>query len=127
MIVPEICPCGTENTTETCCLPIINGEIMANSALLLMRSRYTAYCLQNAHYLYETTHVSQRKYTNKQDILTWAKENTWKKLEIVSFNENSVEFIAYFINKNGKPAKHHEKSSFSKFQEKWYYVDGVFI
>lgn len=123
----ENCPCGSENKYENCCLPFLNNQENPPSALLLMKSRYTAYAKHNAEYLFETTHISAKKYTTKSDILIWAKENDWRKLEIISFSENSVEFKAYFINKNGKPAMHHEKSNFAKFQDKWFYVDGEFL
>lgn len=119
------CPCGSEIEINSCCMPFIS-EGNAPTAEKLMRSRFTAYCLQNADYLYETTHVSQKKYTNKSDILAWAKLNTWVKLEIIDATETNVEFKAYYFDDLGKPQVHHEKSTFVKFQDKWYYVDGKF-
>lgn len=120
------CPCGSNLNLEQCCLPYISNEIVVPTSEKLMRSRYTAYCFHNADYLYNTTHVSQKKYTNKQDILSWAKQNTWTKLEIINFSENMVEFKAYYLDSNSNPQIHHEKSTFIKFQENWFYVDGKF-
>lgn len=121
------CPCGSSISLQNCCALYIYGGELVPTAEKLMRSRYTAYCLQQADYLYETTHVSQRKYTNKSDILAWAKQNTWQKLEILYFSENSVEFKAYYLDENQIAQVHHEKSTFINFQEHWYYVDGKFF
>ncbi|SEQ04981.1 YchJ family protein [Flavobacterium urocaniciphilum] len=121
----KLCPCGSENEMDKCCLPfILEGN--APTAEKLMRSRYTAYTIGDAEYLYNTTHVSQRKYANKSDILAWSKQNTWVKLEIIHVAENTVEFKAFYFDQLGKPQEHHEKSTFIKFQEHWYYVDGKF-
>ena len=91
-----------------------------------MRSRFTAYYLNDSEYLFNTTHISQRKYTNKQDILSWAKENNWQSLEIINFSGNFVEFKATYLDKKNQLQVHHEKSTFINFRNAWYYVDGVF-
>jgi SEC-C motif domain protein len=127
METTQSCLCGSQNNKHICCLQYLTQFNSAPTALALMRSRYVAYCMHNADYLFETTHISERKYTNKQDILAWAKENQWQKLEIVSSSENMVQFKAHYINVEGKNCIHHEKSSFAKFQDKWYYVDGEFL
>ena len=121
----KLCPCGSEVELNACCFSyILNGN--APTAEKLMRSRFTAYTLAEVDYLYNTTHISQRKYTHKADILSWAKQNTWVKLEIIKGTENTVEFKAYYFDHKGSPQVHHEKSTFIKFQEAWYYVDGKF-
>ncbi len=126
MIQTKPCPCGGALNLEHCCFPYIYGGVVVPTAEKLMRSRFTAYCLQNAEYLFNTTHVSQKKYTNKSDILAWAKLNTWQKLEIIDFSDNMVEFKAYYLDEYQKPQIHHEKSTFINFQDAWYYVDGKF-
>ena len=121
----KLCPCGSEIELNSCCMPfILEGN--APTAEKLMRSRYTAYTLAEADYLYNTTHISQRKFTSKSDILSWAKQNTWAKLEVIASSELYVEFKAYYFDHKGSPQIHHEKSTFVKFQEHWYYVDGKF-
>jgi SEC-C motif-containing protein len=122
----NLCPCGSKITLQECCLPYIQEKSKAPSAEKLMRSRYTAFCLHNAEYLYNTTHISQKKYTNKSDILTWAQQNTWQKLEIINSTENVVEFKVYYLDEYKTPQIHHEKSSFILFQNYWFYVDGKF-
>jgi SEC-C motif-containing protein len=122
----NLCPCGSHLTLEECCLPYIQGETMVPTAEKLMRARFTAFYLHDAQYLYKTTHVSQKKYTNKSDILSWAQQNIWQKLEILNSSENMVEFKAYYLDENKTSQIHHEKSTFIYFQNNWYYVDGKF-
>ena len=92
-----------------------------------MRSRYCAYTLHNADYIYETTLPAVRKGLNKVDILNWAKENKWVGLEILNFTENTVEFRAHYLDYQLKPQVHHELSIFEKVNDDWYYVSGKFI
>jgi SEC-C motif-containing protein len=123
---PKLCPCGSQINIQECCLPYIHDHLIVPTAEKLMRSRFSAFCLHNAEYLYNTTHISQKKYTNKSDILAWAQQNTWQKLEILNSTENTVEFKAYFLDENKTPQIHHEKSAFVFFQNNWFYVDGKF-
>lgn len=122
----KLCPCGSHISLQECCLPYIQGDIIVPTAEKLMRARFTAFYLNDSEYLYKTTHVSQKKYTNKSDILAWAQLNTWQKLEIINHTENTVEFKAYYLDQNNIPQIHHEKSTFILFQNNWYYVDGKF-
>jgi SEC-C motif-containing protein len=122
----KLCPCGSLISLQECCLPYIQGDIIVPTAEKLMRARFTAFYLNDSEYLYKTTHVSQKKYTNKSDILAWAQINTWQKLEIINHTENTVEFKAYYLDQNNIPQIHHEKSTFILFQNNWYYVDGKF-
>lgn len=120
------CYCGSEKPFENCCQPYILGEEKAPTAEALMRSRYAAYCTQHADYLVATTHSSTRRHHNKKDILAWSKENNWIKLEIIKATENTVEFKAYFMDNRLQNHIHHEKSTFKKEGDSWYYVDGIF-
>ncbi len=91
-----------------------------------MRSRYSAYYIKEADYLLATTHTSTRKHHNKKDILAFATENHWVKLEIINSSETIVEFKAYYLDSHLTPQIHHEKSTFKKEEDRWYYVDGEF-
>ncbi|MEW5677162.1 YchJ family metal-binding protein [Flavobacterium enshiense] len=118
------CYCNSEKPFSECCEPHITGKTKPQTAEALMRSRYTAYCLKNVDYLIATTHISTRKHHNKKDILAFATENHWVRLEIVKATENVVEFKAYYLDSSLQPHNHHEKSTFKKEGEQWYYVDG---
>jgi SEC-C motif-containing protein len=125
-MTPNKCYCGSSESFESCCNLYINGMKKAPTALLLMKSRYSAYATHQADYLLETTHVSQRNLYSKSEILLWARANQWQKLEIISATENTVEFKAYFIDENKENQIHYEFSTFKKENESWFYVDGKF-
>jgi SEC-C motif-containing protein len=120
------CFCGSAIPFQDCCQKYIDGIEKAPTALALMKSRYSAYATHQADYLLNTTHSSQRIYCSKAEILNWATANEWQKLEIISSTENTVEFKAYFLDKNKVNRVHYEFSTFKKENGSWFYVDGKF-
>ena len=120
------CYCGSEKQFKNCCQPFIEELKFPETPEQLMRSRYTAYVIQNADYLIATTHTSQRKYYSVSEILEWAKENSWIKLDVLKAKDCIVEFKAYYLDENGEAQVHHEHSTFKLENEKWFYVDGDF-
>lgn len=120
------CYCCSNVLFAECCEPFLLNHKVPIVPEELMRSRYTAYVLQNAAYLIQTTHLSQRIYFSKEEILHWAKANTWIKLEIVFTKDALVEFKAYYLDEKGQAQVHHEKSTFKQEKGIWYYVDGIF-
>ncbi len=123
----EKCYCGSNKTFQNCCEPIISGIHKAQTAEILMRSRYSAYATHQADYLLATTHISQREYQSKDEILNWATSNKWLKLEILNSTENTVEFKAHFMNNILQKQIHHELSTFKLENGNWFYVDGDFF
>lgn len=120
------CHCGLNMQFQDCCEPIIKCVKKAPSAEALMRSRYSAYVTHAADYLVATTHISQRKYHSKSDILNWAVSNEWQKLEVILATDNTVEFKAYYRDEQKINHIHHEFSNFIFENGNWYYIDGVF-
>jgi len=120
------CYCGSSQPYSTCCEPYIKGTKKAPTAEALMRSRYSAYAVQAADYLWETTAPKERKYHSKVAILEWAKSNQWLKLEVLKATETIVEFKAYYLDSNLRAQVHHETSTFVKEQGSWYYKDGTY-
>ena len=118
------CHCGSGKLLSDCCEPYILGTQKAASPEILMRSRYTAYCLQQVDYLLATTHSSIRKYHDKKETAAFASQNHWIRLEIINASGTIVEFKAYYIDNQLQPKTHHEKSTFSKEDGSWFYVDG---
>jgi SEC-C motif-containing protein len=123
----SLCPCGsTENYTE-CCQPFHNGTHFPVTAQALMRSRYSAYVLQNADYLLATWHK-----TTRPKELDFSQDNTtWQKLEILNTKKGGakddkgrVEFNAFYVQDNERRLMH-EISRFKKIAGRWFYVDGV--
>ena len=121
------CYCGSNIRFQDCCEPLIKGLHKAATAEVLMRSRYSAYATHQADYLVVTTHISQRKYHTKKEILNWATTNKWLKLEIINTTENTVEFKAYFLDNKLQNHIHHELSTFIVENGSWFYVDGKFF
>lgn len=127
-----MCYCGDLRPFGNCCEPIIKGDITAQTAEELMRSRYSAYVVVDVEYLVKTTHLTQRKNFDEVDIRAWAVANEWQKLEVINTkkgrlddNDGEVEFKAYFLDETKKQQIHHEKSTFIKENEKWFYLSGV--
>lgn len=120
------CYCGSGKMFSACCEPYISGTATAPTAEALMRSRYSAYAVHNADYLWNTTHPKERKHYSKAALLDWAKSNQWLKLDILYSSETIVEFKAYYLDSGLKAQVHYEKSSFLKEDNNWYYVDGVY-
>jgi SEC-C motif-containing protein len=120
------CYCGSGKLFTDCCEPYITGNKKPPTAEALMRSRYSAYAVHNADYLYETTAPKERRHLSKAAILAWAKSNQWLKLEVLDATQTTVEFKAYYLDGRLRAQVHHEKSIFMKEGENWYYVDGEY-
>ncbi|MDO8312665.1 MAG: YchJ family metal-binding protein, partial [Sideroxyarcus sp.] len=54
----ELCPCGSTKPYADCCTRYVDGNEIASSAEVLMRSRYTAFALLREEYLLATWHPS---------------------------------------------------------------------
>lgn len=121
------CYCGSDESFENCCEPFLTKKTYPKTAEQLMRSRYSAYCVHNSDYLFETTHISTRKFHSKKAILDWAIQNNWLKLEVLNATEAIVEFKAYYMDNTLQTHCHHEKSTFKKQGDFWFYVDGKFM
>lgn len=120
------CFCGSGKDFTLCCEPYIKGIQKAPGAEALMRSRYSAYAVQNADYLWNTTVPKERRQHSKAAILEWSKSNQWLKLEVLNATETTVEFKAYFLDSSLHAQVHHEKSTFVKEGDSWYYADGEY-
>ncbi len=120
------CPCGTNTSYESCCLPIHRAAAgLGATAEQLMRARYCAYVLHDAEFLLRSWHPDTRAKT-----LSFSGEQTWHGLTIVAIeggggleSEGTVEFRARF--RRGRDYfELHELSSFVREGGKWFYLDG---
>lgn len=121
------CPCGQGNY-QHCCQPLHVGQAHAESASQLMRSRYSAFALQQIDYIVQTTALGQQASLDVGAIADWSKSNQWLKLEVLNSNEKldknhaQVEFKAHYH--DGKQTQiHHEISHFVQHQARWYFLD----
>ena len=120
------CYCCSGKQFLACCEPYISGTVKAPTAEALMRSRYSAYAVHNADYLWNTTHPKERLHHSKAALMDWAKSNQWLKLEILFASETIIEFKAYYIDNRLKAQVHYEKSYFTYEKDNWFYVHGSY-
>ena len=121
------CPCG-QGDYQYCCQPLHVGQAHAETASQLMRSRYSAFALQQIDYIVQTTALGQQASLDVDAIADWSKSNQWLKLEVLNSNEKldkshaQVEFKAHYH--DAKQAQiHHEFSHFVQHQARWYFLD----
>ena len=120
------CPCGN-GVFKDCCGPCLAGEQTAPTAEKLMRSRYSAYVLNNVEYLLKTWHPASRP----EEDFVLEEAIQWQGLEILDTAAGSetddtgqVEFIARYLVEN-RPGQLREKSDFRREEGLWYYIDGA--
>lgn len=119
------CPCASNKTFEECCEVIHKDIKMATTAEQLMRARYSAFVMHNIDFIYNSFHPTTRRFQRKQDIEKWAVESKWMQLNLIASTQNTVEFEAHYMDLTFEIHVHHEKSTFRKANNIWYYVDGT--
>lgn len=120
------CPCGSLKQYEECCLPFHNGSRMPSTAEQLMRSRYSAFCLKELNYLFNSWHPAFRPAA--EEILSGTRH--YLSLQIIDTDKGreedstgTVSFIVRYIQQN-RLCTMKEKSSFVKQQSRWLYEEG---
>lgn len=124
MIAPGAsCPCGG-GAYEECCGPYLAGGA-APTAVALMRSRFTAFAVNDAAYLEATWHPSTRP-----DRVDLDASLRWRRLTVVRVEEGQpgdrrgiVEFRAGWTD-GGADGILEERSRFVFQRDRWWYVDG---
>lgn len=115
----ETCPCGSGKDYRDCCADLIEDNAFAQTPEQLMRSRFSAYVLQQTDYLYQTWHPETRPALSElADVSV-----QWQQLKVIAAGEDTVEFLA-IGNTEGQPIILHELSRFSHADGQWFYVDG---
>jgi SEC-C motif-containing protein len=138
----SLCRCGSGLNGLDCCQPIISGEKLAKKPEALMRSRYTAFCEQNAEYLMKSLHASKRQtddpsaFTSTFDTTQWLGLQI-KKASMDAHNPNKgyVEFIAFWSPRENtmqttslrEVKQLHENSTFVKERGQWFYLEGEML
>ena len=121
-----LCPCDSEIAYSACCGKYIEQGISAPNAEALMRSRYTAYTQCNVTYLLKTWFEKTRPELDEKVL----GETVWTGLEVIEhkpgLKRSLVEFKAQYVNEHDQEAVLHERSTFKKVKNRWYYVDGDF-
>ena len=124
------CYCGSELAFKECCHPFLTNIQIPKTPEQLMRSRYSAFCLEDAHYLHMTWHSSMRVQHSVEQIQGAFHHTRWCKLAIedaktdVNDAHGSVSFRAYYMERD-KLCVLHETSRFEKENGEWRYLDGT--
>jgi SEC-C motif domain protein len=125
------CPCHSGKQYEMCCRPFHLGQ-KPDTAVQLMRSRFSAYALCLPDYIIHTTHPANPQFCHDakewaQKISKFSSDTEFKDLEILGFQEDdcfaTVTFVAYLI-QDKKDVSFTEKSYFEKVKGQWLYHSG---
>lgn len=119
------CPCDSGKPFKDCCQPYLERRQDTPTAESLMRSRYTAFVMQDEEYLRYSWHPDHRP-----KVIHLNPETKWLGLKIMNTlagkpddETGEVEFVARSKNK-GKANRLHENSQFKRFDGRWVYADG---
>jgi len=124
------CPCGSGQSLDQCCQPVISGQSRADTAEMLIRARYTAHTIGDMDYILATHHPSTRADIDEAATRRWASESTWLGLEILKVDGDGedgttarIEFMARYRDSARRRHTHHERGVFEKYHGQWYFRD----
>ncbi|WP_235558567.1 YchJ family protein [Nocardioides sp. Leaf285] len=112
------CPCGSGAAYDACCGRLHRGAARAETPEELMRSRYAAFAVGDAAYLFRTWHPRTRPDDVELDPAT-----VWTGLEVLSAGADDVAFVARY-ERHGHPGEQREHSRFVRRAGRWVYLDG---
>ncbi|WP_426621824.1 YchJ family protein [Microbacterium sp. As-52] len=118
------CPCSSGDTFGACCRPILDGAA-APTAERLMRSRYTAFVVQDAAHLLRSWHPKTRPET-----IDFEPDLDWRRLVLIDrvaggpFDRDGVVEFEALWRQGAARGSLHERSRFVREDRHWYYVDG---
>ena len=123
------CYCCSIKPFSECCEPFLSRNENAGDAEKLMRSRYSAYCINNYQYILGTYGELQQKGLTSSAFEQSAGNTKWLGLQVVKHlklddHNATVEFIATYA-EHKKLYKMHEVSSFELQKGQWRYTSGV--
>lgn len=124
-ITPTPCPCGSGRPLDECCAPYLDGTRHAANAETLMRSRYSAYVLENEAYLLATWHPETRPralHLEREPRPKWLGLSV-KSRRMTDEEHAEVEFVARY-KLQGRAFRLHETSHFARVDGRWFYIDG---
>lgn len=127
-----LCPCGSGLGYDICCGPYHAGK-KAEDAMILMKSRYSAYAQHQYDYIISTTHPKSPLYMAnailwRTEIKKFSTATQFVKLEIFDYKagplESYVTFGAY-LRQGDRDVSFKETSRFILENQAWFYVEGV--
>ncbi|WUI03986.1 YchJ family metal-binding protein [Spirillospora sp. NBC_00431] len=122
------CACGVGDRYRDCCGRLHRGEASAATATELMRSRFSAFAMQDEAYLLASWHPATRP-----EQIGFENGLRWTRLEIIheeaggpDDDKGVVAFRAHYIT-GSQPGELHEVSRFVRYDGAWVYVRGKII
>ncbi len=119
------CPCGNKTEYSKCCQPIHRDHSLAKTPEQLMRSRYSAFILNDVNHLRRTwmqNHCPDVISTGQGEV-KWVHLQIEEAAATEKDTIGSVSFKATFIS-DSQAFTLYEKSTFRKVDNLWYYVQG---
>lgn len=129
--IGTLCPCCSGKEYDACCKIFHQGSLPEN-ALLLMRSRYSAYVLNIPDYIIETTHPASPQYSEnkllwRRAISQFSRRSSFHRLEVLDFKEKNTLAIVTFtahVSQGDRDTTFTERSFFEKINNRWFYRGG---
>jgi len=121
--VNSACPCGSGKKYKKCCMPFHKGS-NPKDALMLMKSRYSAFAIGDIKYIIKTS-TFQKDF---DDLKAFSDSCKFKKLEILEFTDGENEAFVTFkatIFCGEKDNSFTEKSRFIKVNGRWLYKEAI--
>lgn len=129
------CPCGSGLRYTECCRPLHRGVREAADAVQLMRSRYSAYAMKEAPYLWKTlaaSHEDRRRAEEEvlREIRHSASVFKYTGLKVLDSqppDEAGVAKVLFYarVFQNGRNLSFVELSDFVQEEGAWRYRGGV--
>ena len=120
------CPCGSGRLYPACCARWHMGsfKLRAPDAETLMRSRFSAYVMDDLTYLRDTWAPETRpeKIEPNPDNLKWLGLQV-KQVENIDDTHANVTFVARY-RLSGRGMRMQETSRFRQERGRWFYIDG---
>ena len=120
----EKCYCGLDASFDQCCGQYINQGKTPQTPEQLMRSRYSAFNVDDIDYIKQTSTGAALKKFDYVATKEWANSVIWQKLEVQSASQDGdvgfVEFVVTYLD-NDHTQTLHEKSKFKRLNNRWFY------
>lgn len=135
---PTACPCGG-GAYASCCGPLHAGDAVAQTPEQLMRSRYSAYAVQDAAYLYRTLHSAHDDRAGRDEASFVAAlcasfgQLRYTGLRVLDTRsppadaQDAAGQVLFFagVSQHRRDRSFVELSSFAREDGQWRYLDGV--
>ena len=124
----KACPCTSGRAYAECCAPFHRGEREAETPAALMRSRFAAFAIGDAEYLWRTVHPDHEDRMHpKEDVLRSLKEaaRTLKYMRLTILDAQGPEVLFFAaVFERGTDRSFVELSSFAHDGTGWRYLAG---